>query len=178
VSTSPASAAPAQIGRRVFAFLIDATMQTVLLLVMAAIFSDLVFSDRAIVAGHPGIVDSLVPDDKRAFTDEAWAPNPPAVRLMMELGFDPSMPSGSGPRGGTALHCAAWEGSVEAVEAIVDHERGRALVDAVEPNWNGTPLRWCCHGSTNCGNPTADHGGVVRRLVAAGATGALGAAIG
>lgn len=125
---------------------------------------------RAIVAGHPGIVDSLVPDDKRALTDEAWAPNPPAVRLMMELGFDPSMQSGSGPRGGTALHCAAWEGSVEAVEAIVEHERGRALVNAVEPNWNGTPLSWCCHGSTNCGNPTADHGGVVRRLVAAGAT--------
>lgn len=44
-----AAAAPA--GRRIFAFLIDATMQTVLLLVMAAIFSDLRFSERAVVAG-------------------------------------------------------------------------------------------------------------------------------
>jgi len=51
VSTPPATAAAAPIGRRIFAFLIDATMQTVLLLVMAAIFSDLRFSDRAIVAG-------------------------------------------------------------------------------------------------------------------------------
>src|SRR5688572_20370319 len=36
---------------RVVAFLIDAGMQAVLLGVMAAIFSDLAFSERAIVAG-------------------------------------------------------------------------------------------------------------------------------
>jgi uncharacterized RDD family membrane protein YckC len=52
MDVKPASetAAP-PIGRRVFAFLVDATMQTVLLLVMAAIFSDLHFSERAVLAG-------------------------------------------------------------------------------------------------------------------------------
>jgi len=44
-----AEAAP--IGRRAFAFLIDAMMQAILLMVMAAIFSDLAFAERAIVAG-------------------------------------------------------------------------------------------------------------------------------
>jgi uncharacterized RDD family membrane protein YckC len=44
-----AEAAP--VGRRVFAFGIDAAMQAILLMVMAAIFSDLAFSERAVVAG-------------------------------------------------------------------------------------------------------------------------------
>jgi ankyrin repeat protein len=124
---------------------------------------------RAIVEANPGIVERLGPDDRRALTDEAWAPNPPAVRLMLELGFDPSVPSVSGPKGGNALHCAAWEGSTECVAAILEYPAGRALINVREPNWNGTPLSWCSHGSTNCGNPKADHGAVARLLIAAGA---------
>jgi ankyrin repeat protein len=124
---------------------------------------------RAIVAADPGIVERLGADDRRALTDEAWAPNPAAVRLMLELGFDPSVPSVSGPRGGTALHCAAWEGSVECVAAILEYPTGKALINVREPNWNGTPLSWCAHGSTNCGNPKADHGQVAQLLIAAGA---------
>jgi ankyrin repeat protein len=125
---------------------------------------------HAIVAAHPGIVEGLAPDDARALTDEAWLPNPPAVRLMLDLGFDPSVPSISGPQGGNALHCASWEGSADAVRAILDVPRGRALVNVVEAHWNGTPLSWCFHGSRNCGNPRADHGAVARLLIAAGAT--------
>jgi ankyrin repeat protein len=123
----------------------------------------------AIVRDNPGIVERLGPVEQRALTDEAWAPNPPAVELMMELGFDPSVPSVSGPTGGNALHCAAWEGSVAAVEAILRYPRGRALLDARETTYGGTPLSWCCHGSTNCGNPRANHAEVARLLIAAGA---------
>jgi ankyrin repeat protein len=124
---------------------------------------------RAIVEADPGIVERLGPEDRRALTDEAWAPNPPAVRLMLDLGFDPSVPSVSGPKGGNALHCAAWEGSDAAVAAILEYPSGRALINVREPNWNGTPLSWCAHGSTNCGNPKANHGQVARLLIAAGA---------
>ncbi|HEX9565263.1 MAG TPA: hypothetical protein VF981_14875, partial [Gemmatimonadaceae bacterium] len=124
---------------------------------------------RAIVAANPGVVERLSPDDRRALTDEAWAPNPPAVRIMLELGFDPSVPSVSGPRGGNALHCAAWEGSAASVQAILEYPAGRGLVNVREPHWNGTPLSWCCHGSVNCGNPHADHGAVAGMLIAAGA---------
>jgi len=124
---------------------------------------------RAIVRANPGIVEGLDPTQKRALTDEAWAPNAPAVEIMLELGFDPSVPSVTGPTAGNALHCASWEGSIECVAAILRYPVGRALINTRESQYNGTPLSWCCHGSRNCGNPRADHARVARLLLAAGA---------
>jgi ankyrin repeat protein len=124
---------------------------------------------RAIVRAHPGIVEGLGANDQRALTDEAWAANAPAVELMLALGFDPGVSSVTGPTGGTALHCAAWEGSVECVSAILRHPTGRALIETRELTYQGTPLSWCCHGSRNCGHPRADHAEVARLLLAAGA---------
>ena len=122
---------------------------------------------RMIVRDHPGIVERSGLAERRALTDEAWAANAPAVELLLELGFDPSLPSSSGPTGGTALHCAAWGGSTDCVAAILRYPAGRALIDAREPTYQGTPLSWCSHGSVNCGSarrpcrrcPTADRGG-------------------
>jgi ankyrin repeat protein len=124
---------------------------------------------RAIVDARPGIVSGLGDVERRALTDEAWAANAPAVELMLELGFDPSVPSASGPTGGTALHCAAWEGSVDCVVAILRRSAGRALLETREATYGGTPLSWCSHGSVHCGNPRADHAAVARALIAAGA---------
>jgi ankyrin repeat protein len=124
---------------------------------------------RTIVESHPGIIDGLAGPDRRALTDEAWTANAPAVELMMELGFDPSARSVSGPTGGTALHCAAWEGSVECVSAILRYPSGRALIHTPDSTYKGTPLNWCNHGSLNCGNPKAEHAEVARLLLAAGA---------
>ena len=119
---------------------------------------------RALVAKHPGLVAEMR-DRHRAVADEAWASNAPAVALLMELGFDPSVP---GPQRASALHCAAWEGSVESVMAILTYPSGRDLIDLREPSYGGTPLSWCSHGSVNCGNPKADHATVARLLIAAG----------
>lgn len=124
---------------------------------------------RAIVAAHDGIVEKLGPIDRRALTDEAWAANAPAVELMLELGFDPSIPSVSGPTGGSALHCASWEGSVDCVAAILRYPAGRDLIEVRDATYRGTPLSWCAHGSVHCGNPRADHAAVARLLIAAGA---------
>lgn len=123
----------------------------------------------AIVREHPDVTHAISESEARALTDEAWAANAPAVRLLLELGFDPSIPSVTGATGGNALHCAAWEGSVDCVSAILSYPAGRALVDVRESSYNGTPLSWCCHGSRNCGNPGADHGTVARLLIDAGA---------
>jgi hypothetical protein len=124
---------------------------------------------RAIVAAHPGIVERLGPVGRRALTDEAWIANASAVELMLELGFDPSVPSVTGPKGGNALHCSAWEGSVACVEAILRRPAGLALLEVREPVYGGTPLSWCSHGSAHCGNRHADHAAVARMLIAAGA---------
>lgn len=124
---------------------------------------------RAIVRDHPGIIAGLGRSDRRALTDQAWAGNAPAVELMLELGFDPSVPSGSGPTGGNALHCAAWQGSAASVAAILRDPRGLALLEVREATYGGTPLSWTSHGSQNCGDPRADHPAVARLLIAAGA---------
>ena len=124
---------------------------------------------REIVARHPRIVEGLKGADRRALTDEAWTANAAAVELMLELGFDPSIPSISGPTGGTALHCACWQGSVPCVDAILCYPAGRALLETKDTTYGGTPLSWTRHGSFNCGDPRADHAGVARALIAAGA---------
>ena len=123
---------------------------------------------RAIVRDHPGIVGGLSGADRRALTDQAWTGNAPAVAVMMELGFDPAAPSVTGPTGGNALHCAAWQGSVACVSAILRYPAGLALLESHDPSYNGTPLSWCCHGSRECGDPRADHADVARVLIAAG----------
>jgi ankyrin repeat protein len=118
---------------------------------------------RTIATENPGIVQHLGPVERRALADEAWAANAPAVEIMLELGFDPGIERLAA---GNALHCAAWEGSVECVSAILAYPSGRALIDSRDSAYGGTPLNWCSHGSRNCGNPRADHDEVARLLIA------------
>jgi ankyrin repeat protein len=121
---------------------------------------------RELLREHPRLVAELTADEQRALPDAAWAPHPAAVELMTEFGFDPATP---GHEGGTALHCAAWQGSAAAVRAVLGHPRGRALVEARDPTFGSTPLGWCCHGAQHCGNPAADYPAVARLLLEAGA---------
>lgn len=121
---------------------------------------------RVIARDNPGIVQQLGPVERRALADEAWAANVPAVEIMLGLAFDPAIERLAA---GNALHCAAWEGSVDGVSAILAYPSGRALIDSRDSAYEGTPLSWCCHGSRSCGNPLADHGAVARLLIAAGA---------
>jgi hypothetical protein len=85
---------------------------------------------------------------------------------MLELGFDPMTP---GHDSGTVLHCAAWEGSVGAVRAVLRHPAARALVGHREPTYGATPLGWCCHGAVHSGKPRAQHAAIARLLLEAGA---------
>jgi ankyrin repeat protein len=123
----------------------------------------------AIVHANPGIVEGLDSASRHAVTSEAWAANAAAVALMMELGFDPSVPTPSGPSGVSALHCAAWEGSPECVAAILAYPAGRALIETRDSAYDNTPLGWCIHGSVNCERPQANHAETARLLIEAGA---------
>ena len=120
---------------------------------------------RAVVRENPAIVASMTAQDHRAMTDAAWAGDARAVALMIELGFDPRTP---GHDSGTALHCAAWDGSPATVAALLRHPEAKALVSATDAHYGATPLGWCCHGSLH-GNRDHDHAGVARLLLDAGA---------
>jgi ankyrin repeat protein len=122
-------------------------------------------SARSVVREHPDLVASLTPGDHRAITDAAWNGDARAVALMMDLGFDPRTP---GHDAGTALHCAAWEGSADTVAVLLRHRDARALVAIRDAHYDATPLGWCCHGSLH-GNTSHDHAGVARLLLEAGA---------
>ena len=123
---------------------------------------------RAVLAEHPGIMGRLDVIERAALTDEAWASNAPAVELMLDLGFDPSAMSLTNHTGGTALHCAAWQGSLACVEAILRRAESAALLAVRDPVHHGTPLVWCSHGSVHRGNPRGEYVAIARRLIAAG----------
>ncbi|MCC7054345.1 MAG: hypothetical protein IT355_13845 [Gemmatimonadaceae bacterium] len=120
---------------------------------------------HALVAQHPGLVASLDTFDRAAVTDAAWNGDSRAVALMLDLGFDPATP---GHDAGTALHCAAWQGSAPTVAAILAHASGRALVNDPDAHHRSTPLGWCCHGSLH-GPRDGDFAAVAQLLLAAGA---------
>jgi ankyrin repeat protein len=120
---------------------------------------------RALLREHPGLHAAMNSDDHRAITDAAWAGNASAVELMLQLGFDPATP---GADSGTALHCAAWQGSTETVAMLLRDPGARSLIHARDAHHGATPLGWCCHGS-RFGNTSHDHAGVAKLLLGAGA---------
>lgn len=120
---------------------------------------------RAVLRDNPGLMATLTPNDHRAVTDAAWNGDAPAVALMLALGFDPATP---GHDAGTALHCAAWQGSGDSVAALLAHPAGRALLTTRDAHHGGTPLGWCCHGSLH-GPAGGEHTRIAQLLLAAGA---------
>lgn len=120
---------------------------------------------RALLRDNPRLIESMTPADHRAIADAAWHGDARAVALMSELGFDPRTP---GHDSGTALHCAAWEGSVETVAVLLGRRDAASLVGIRDAHYSATPLGWCCHGS-QFGNANHDHAGVARLLLEAGA---------
>jgi ankyrin repeat protein len=117
---------------------------------------------RAILRVHPEIMRHLDANDHQALPAAAWSGDAAAVELMLALGFPLDTP---GQDTGTALHCAAWQGSVGCVAALLRHPGGPALLTRRDATHGGTPLGWCCHGSQHSGNPAADHPTVARLLL-------------
>jgi ankyrin repeat protein len=120
---------------------------------------------RSLIRAHPGMVASLSPGQHRVLADAAWSGDVGAVALMLSLGFDPRT---AGHDGGSALHVAAWDGSVKMVETLLRDPRARELVTIRDAHHGGTPLGWCCYGSMHNAS-RGDHAAVARLLLDAGA---------
>ena len=121
---------------------------------------------RALLKADPSLLSRLEASHHRALAAAAWRGDAAGVALMLELGFDPRVP---GHDSGTALHCAAWEGSAESVMSLLRHPAAPELVRVRDAHYGATPLGWCCHGSIH-GNPRHEHARVARLLLEAGAT--------
>ena len=113
--------------------------------------------------GLPGLVAGAAPD---AIVRAAEAGHAPAVRLMLDLGFDIEA---RGDDGATALHAAAYSGSAETVRFLLD--RG-ADIEARDRTWDSPPLDWAIVGSGERprSNPSPDWVATVRTLIEAGAS--------
>jgi ankyrin repeat protein len=121
-------------------------------------------SARALVAADPQLVPPRDREDQLAVHQAAREGPAEALALMHELGFDLNV---AGDHGETALHLAAWNGRLASVKMLL---LGGAVVDAVESQYQATPLGWCAHGSLNCLHPSGDYGACAAALLAAGAT--------
>ena len=94
---------------------------------------------RKLDEADPSLVGRIQSANPGMLADFAGAGNTPAVRLMLDLGFDPGSARVE-PRwlvGETALHVAAAHGRLPAAQLLI--ERGAPLEARRHPGW--TPLR-------------------------------------
>jgi len=113
----------------------------------------------------PGVLQSLGPSDHALLPAAAWWYRPDAVRLMLEVGFDPHV---RGAHRSTPLDRAAFHGYADIVEMLLAHDPAPPVLEKNE--FGGMPLGACIHGSLHgwrTGHPQ-DHGRTLALLLQAG----------
>ena len=121
--------------------------------------------DRAGAEALRPAAAGLSDEDRAAIVDAAEAAGPPAVALMLDLGFpaDAHRPAD----GATAMHAAAYLGRADVVRLLI--ERG-AEVDRRDRRWRSTPLCWAAVGSGEREGLAGDWPGTIAALLDAGAS--------
>jgi ankyrin repeat protein len=115
-----------------------------------------------LIREYQDIILSLDSEDQSIITDAAWDHRAEAVRLMLDVGFQPDARRNNHSM--TALHRAAIRGDREIVQLLLG--RG-ASIDIVN-EYGGTPLNSCIWGSANYQDPQGDYAAVAECLIAAG----------
>lgn len=122
---------------------------------------------RALLRSHPSVMHDRTDDDKQMLARAAWWYQPAAVKLMLELGFDPHVP---GVHRSTPLDRAVFHGYADIAEMLLRHDPDPPMTFTNE--FGGTPLDACIYGwqhGWKTGNPQA-HARTVELLLNAGAT--------
>lgn len=94
----------------------------------------------ALHARHPGLVAEVEKDPRHALPHAVWWDNLPAVKLMLDLGFDPHLP---GVHNSTPLDRAAFHGFADIIELLLERDPDPPLAHRNE--FGGTPLSCCVH---------------------------------
>jgi Ankyrin repeat len=117
----------------------------------------------AVVESHPDVVAGLSRDQQRLIADRAHANDTAAVRLMLELGFDPLA---RGVDDWEPIRWAAFHGNAELVRLLLPHDPPLGVPDA---SYGGTPLGQSLYGSLHGWHcHTGDFATTVRLLLEAG----------
>lgn len=118
---------------------------------------------EAVVESHPGVVAGLSRDQQRLIADRAHANDTAAVRLMLDLGFDPLAP---GVDDWEPIRWAAFHGNPDLVRLLLRHDPPIGVPDRT---YGGTPLDQCLYGSLHGWHrATGDFPTTVRLLLEAG----------
>lgn len=125
-------------------------------------------ADRAaceqIIASQPNVLSTLSKHDQSLIAHAAHFFKTDAVKLMLDLGFDPAATSVDG---GSTLHQACWVGSVEIVDMLL--KDGRSDLNLPDPTHKSRPISWAAYGSVHRREAKGDYVEVIRRLARAGA---------
>jgi ankyrin repeat protein len=100
---------------------------------------------RRSLKAQPDLIQNLAFEDRRLIADAAAAGHLSAVRLMLDLGFDPDAP---GDWGGSALHQAVWGGHTRIVQLLLS----RGADPNVKQHWGGDALQTAIHGASHAGH--------------------------
>jgi ankyrin repeat protein len=112
----------------------------------------------------PDVIARLSEDDRRRVADAARNNDTRAVGLMLQHGWPVDA---RGQHRATPLHWAAFHGNPGMVREVL---RFAPPLEALDGDFNGTPLGWAIHGSMNGWFvKTGDYGTTVDLLLQAGA---------
>ncbi len=89
---------------------------------------------------NPNLVATLSPHDQKLLPLAAWNRNTRAVKLTLEIGFDPNV---RGADESTAIDRAAFHGFDDVIEAVLPFNPDLTVVNA----YGGTPVSCCIYGS-------------------------------
>jgi ankyrin repeat protein len=112
----------------------------------------------SIVRQHPDVLNKIDAADMDVLVESAARNRLDIVQLMLEVGFDSSVP---GESGAMALHAAAWHGHVEMVRLLLKFGAPADIRDAI---FGSLPVEWALHGSKRCRDAAQEYKEVVRML--------------
>ena len=119
---------------------------------------------RDVLNDDPDVMRSFQPEHHGMFAQAVHHQRDASVKLMLNLGFDPSA---AGVDGGTALHQAGWVGRPDYIELLLPH--CAKLINQKDPTHGGTPLGWATHGAVHRCNERGDYPRTIELLKQNGA---------